>query len=302
MKVLSWIKAARPASQLYIFLPLLLGEGIAVYTLDIELNITHFVLLHLFGLFIQLYIVFSNDYADYESDKLNKNYTPYSGGSRVLVDGELNRTSLLNASIVCALMSFLFATALALSSSLLLSPLFAVAGLGLMYAYSFPPLRLSYHGAGELLQSLGVAVVLPLFAYYSQSAELMSFPFQLLLPYFILEYSCAISTSLPDIDSDGLSGKRTLAVRAGGLRAKVLALALNAGGILLLYFMLAKNYPEGTVFFRRLSIAAGGLLLLSSLFLPKSKSGNKSMLFLVTFNVGIFILITASLSVFFFRF
>ena len=40
--------------------------------------------------FFEVTTVFTNEYFDLESDRRNKNFGPFTGGSRVLVDGRIN--------------------------------------------------------------------------------------------------------------------------------------------------------------------------------------------------------------------
>jgi hypothetical protein len=51
-----WLQASRMPSQLYIFLPLLLGQSMAFTQGSFSWKI--FVLCHLYGLFVQFFIVF----------------------------------------------------------------------------------------------------------------------------------------------------------------------------------------------------------------------------------------------------
>ena len=84
MHLRPWLKAARLPSQSYIFLPPLLGQALALHQ-GAKFDWKVFALVHLFGLAMQLYIVFANDYADQETDQRNTTFTPFSGGSRVLL-------------------------------------------------------------------------------------------------------------------------------------------------------------------------------------------------------------------------
>ncbi len=55
-KFLAWLKASRLQSQSYIFLPLLLGQVIALNYAQVW-SWPMFFLVHTYGIFIQLYIV-----------------------------------------------------------------------------------------------------------------------------------------------------------------------------------------------------------------------------------------------------
>lgn len=222
-----WLKASRLASQSYIALPLILGQVIHCHQTG-ELSWTVFALVQLFGLADQLYIVWANDYADREIDPLNQTATPFSGGSRVLVDGDLRPGQLLTAAIAAAATCVAIALGLGLGWDRWLAAPLVVIALGLLWAYSFGPIRLNYRGGGELLQMVGVAGVLPLFGYYAQAGTLASFPWALLVVLLPTHLACAIGTALPDEPSDRLSNKRTAVVLLGPRGARLAILALNA--------------------------------------------------------------------------
>lgn len=228
----AWLQASRLPSQSYLFLPLLLGQVLA-WRLSGQWDWTLFLLLHLFGLFDQLYIVYANDVADEDTDRDNRTATRYSGGSRVLVEGQLSRQALLRGALWMAALAALTALAISLRSGQIWPLLLAGLGLALLWAYSFPPLRLSYRGGGEALQMLGLGMVLPLLAYSAQAGGLEDFPWMLLAALLPLNLAAAIATSLPDQPSDARAGKRTLAVAYGLGPTKRFMLVLAAAALLL---------------------------------------------------------------------
>jgi 1,4-dihydroxy-2-naphthoate octaprenyltransferase len=229
----AWLQASRLPSQSYIALPLLLGQVVAVHTRGGSLNLGTLVAVQLFGLLDQLFIVYANDWADQETDARNQTATVFSGGSRVLVEGRLSARALGTAALVCAGALLALSVGLAVArGEPLLVPL-AVAALVLLWAYSYPPLRLSYRGGGEVLQMVGVAGVLPLYGYIAQGGELGRFPWALLALLLPTHLACAIATALPDEPSDRQSGKRTLPARVGGERAVWVIVALNGLSLVL---------------------------------------------------------------------
>ncbi len=243
-KVTVWIKASRLPSQSYIFFPLLLGQAI-YYAQTGRLNIPIFLLLHLYGLFIQLFIVYANDRADIETDSLNTTYNIFSGGSRTLISGLItikeNSTAILIVVACNAAVGLMLTTLYQRELSL---PLITIS-LGLLWMYSFPPVRLSYRGAGEILQMLGVGLILPIFGYYGQAGSLDGFPLSLLVFILPCQLACAIATSLPDEPSDRTSNKRTASVLLGNPIAKITVLSL-IGISLTCFFMLSPAPPAPT--------------------------------------------------------
>ncbi|HEU4533398.1 MAG TPA: UbiA family prenyltransferase, partial [Polyangiaceae bacterium] len=137
----AWLRSARLPSQSYIALPLLLGQALAAAR-GHPFRPATLAAVQLFGLFDQLYIVWANDYADRETDRRNRTPTLFSGGSRVLVEGRLAPPELLAAAAGAALLAVGTSTWLALAAGRWLLVPLAFAALGLLWAYSFPPLRL----------------------------------------------------------------------------------------------------------------------------------------------------------------
>ena len=88
-EVKAWLQASRPNSQVYLILPLIFGQAFACSYGGAQFSLESFFLSLAYSLALQLFVVFANDLADYETDKLNHNATIFSGGSRVLVNGLL---------------------------------------------------------------------------------------------------------------------------------------------------------------------------------------------------------------------
>ena len=224
--VTAWLRASRLPSQSYIAPPLLFGQAYHYHQTG-QLDLAVLLVVQLFGIFDQLYIVYSNDYADQETDLLNRTSTAFSGGSRVLVDGDLQPRQLRAAIPITAGGCMLCGLILALGFGRWLAlPLSALALL-LLWAYSYPPLRLSYRGGGELLQMLGVGLVLPCFGYQAQGGSLADFPWAMLWVLLPTHLACAVATALPDEPSDRRSHKRTLVVWFGPRAARAAVVALN---------------------------------------------------------------------------
>lgn len=224
----AWLQASRLPSQSYIALPLLLGQLAAVHLMGRPLDVATLLGVQLFGVLDQLFIVYANDWADQETDRRNRTATLFSGGSRVLVEGRLSPRALGIAAMVCAVGLLLVSVGLAVARGVpLLVPL-ALLALALLWAYSYPPLRLSYRGGGEVLQMVGVSGVLPLYGYLAQGGDLGRFPWWLVACLLPTHLGCAIATALPDEPSDRESRKLTLPARVGGERAAWVILALNA--------------------------------------------------------------------------
>src|SRR6476659_3319606 len=99
--------------------------------------------------FLEAATVFTNEYFDFDSDRRNQNFGPFTGGSRVLVDGriDLRRMRLgIAVAMGCFLLTALGLAAIVPASSLIPLGLLAILAIG----YTTPPLKLCWRGLGEL--------------------------------------------------------------------------------------------------------------------------------------------------------
>jgi 1,4-dihydroxy-2-naphthoate octaprenyltransferase len=255
----AWLQAARPLAQANIAPALLFGCALA-FRLHNAFEIELLTIALLFGVVDQLFILFTNDWADHETDQLNEVATPFSGGSRVLVEGKLSRQALGRGAIgaglgVVAVSGF----ATIHYDRDWLAPLAAM-GILLVWAYTLKPIQLAYRGHGELLQGAGVGLVLPL-AGYTLQCDRIDIPAPLLLGCFMVGYAGNITTSLPDFVSDQRSHKRSHPVRLGERRARIHSLVILLGSSALL----AGFTPGLAVATRALVFACGALPLLPNL-------------------------------------
>ena len=164
----------------------------------------------------QLMTHYANDYFDLAADRLNPSPTPWSGGSRVLVDQDLPPRAALVAALVLA--GIAFAANLLLSTRV--RPGLATFALlfiaqALAWGYSAPPLRLHSRGIGELTASLTVALLTPLTGYYLQTGTLTRTSILALIPLWAIQFDMLLAVEFPDVAGDRLAVKRTLVVRLG---------------------------------------------------------------------------------------
>ncbi len=244
-KLAHWVQAARPLAQANLAAPLLFGQALA-YRITGRFDVRVLALVALWGLLDQLFIVFANDYADREHDIGGATKTLFSGGSGVLPEGKLQPTQLRAAAWVAYAALGALSMILAWWRNPWFVELWLAAGL-LLWAYSFPPLRLSYRGGGETLQALGVGGVLPLVGYAAQAGQLRDFPWSVLLPTAALAYAGNVTTALPDLAADVRADKRTWAVRLGAPRAAWSATGLTLVAILLALLTTPPIEPRGAL-------------------------------------------------------
>jgi 1,4-dihydroxy-2-naphthoate polyprenyltransferase len=276
----AWMQAARLPSQMYIFWPLLLGQALAM---GAGLSWEIVLICHFYGLVSQLYIVFANDVADMATDRRNFTFTLFSGGSRVLVDGLLARGQLARAAVLCAALSVLAGMLLGIRHNHWLPLPLILVGLGLLWAYSYPPLRLSYRGGGEFLQMIGVGLVLPMIGFSAHTGTLSGLPWVLMPLMLALSLSCAMATALPDEPSDRMDGKLTHAVRFGVAASQRSILRLNVLATTWLVLVPLPGTTSWSRFF--MALACAGLWLVSQR-LVGAKPGERGMLHFVAAQIA----------------
>lgn len=241
-KLRAWLQAARPLAFGNIGLPVVFGAALAASARENALDMGGLVWALVWGALDQLAIVFANDVADEALDRGQAEGSLVSGGSRVLVEGKLSVKALRRGAMVAAIALCAWSLLGSWLRDAWLLPSCAAAALGLLWAYSFPPLRRSYRNGGAALQALGMGVVLPLVGWQLQGAsmgqfiagELGGWPVAAwLAPGLLMAWSGNWLTAIPDVDSDAKGGKQTRPVRVGVTRTalEATAVCLLAGAL-----------------------------------------------------------------------
>jgi 1,4-dihydroxy-2-naphthoate octaprenyltransferase len=201
-----------------------------------------------------------NEYFDYETDSANVGYNKFSGGSRSIPEGLVERRHVLIVAGICGLLALALGLIIqfGFKTGPLTLPLGAAAAL-IGYAYTGPPLRLIYRGLGELLIGVSVGWMPVIIGYYLTGGlpagpivHLMSLPIALSIVMVI------VVNEYPDYDSDVTSGKRNLVARMGRERAAWVFTALGLATAASLAYI-GFTYAEG---WRRYILALPVLLSL----------------------------------------
>jgi 1,4-dihydroxy-2-naphthoate octaprenyltransferase len=171
--------------------------------------------------------VLANDHFDYQTDKENRNFGPFTGGSRVLVDGTLEFRE-VRAGIAAGFAGFLACASWLAIGNPGLIPLLALAAV-LCLGYTAPPLKLSHRGLGELDVAITHSFLVLLFGYalYGGSSS-HALPWMAGIPLFFAIVPAIVLSGLPDRVADLAANKRTIAVRMGTVSAIRLAMVLTA--------------------------------------------------------------------------
>ena len=290
----AWLQASRLPSQSYIFFPLLLGAGAwraTGGTLDWALLAAS----QLYGLFLQLYIVYANDWADAPIDAANNTYNIFSGGSRVIPEGKLSRRALGWGAVVMVALNLALALALWLGAGRVWQLPLVVISFALLWMYSFPPVKLSYRGGGEFLQVAGVGLVLPLVGYSLQSGELASFPWHWLAFLLPMDLAASLSTTLPDEPSDRAAGKMTFAARYGSGPVKIAIVGLYLAGLAIFVLVSGAGWLHGLM----ISVVPLGFSLALPGLVKDSPAGSARCSRFVTLAVATKVVWTASAAFYF---
>ena len=211
-----WVRAARLQLHTIGFTPLLLGN-IAAWCEHGHFSWPRFILSLLIGLLIHLITAFVNDVADIQTDEANLSRTPFSGGSGVVVEGQLSRSDLIKGARGAALSAIILAGLMIFGLHVHWGILLFV-GWGIVSAaeYSLPPVKLSYRGGGEFLVLVTYSVALVWAGYFVQAGPAYSsLVWALSTPIGFAVFSLITITQFPDLEADRKAGKRSLVIVFG---------------------------------------------------------------------------------------
>jgi putative NADPH-quinone reductase/1,4-dihydroxy-2-naphthoate octaprenyltransferase len=211
----SWLQALRLQFYPMAWLAYLVG-ALSAMRLDSDFRAGPFWWGLLCLIFIEAAAVLTNERYDVETDRHNRNFGPFTGGSRVLVDGKLGAREMRNGILVALGLAAASGAALVLAAAPGVGAALLVVLTVLALGYTAPPLRLSYRGLGELDVALTHSLCAVLCGFLFQGGAWSApEPWLLSLPLFLAVLPGITLSGVPDHDADRLAGKRTLAVRAG---------------------------------------------------------------------------------------
>lgn len=192
---------------------------------------------------------YCNEYYDLPADRLNRNPSPWTGGSRVLVNGELDA----KISIRTARVTFAFAAALALALPSCCCKTLAALIIVLSWGYSAPPLRLAWRGLGESTVVVVLNLAVPLLGCALLLGTVPLRLWTVLLPLVPIAFTRMLVMNMADVESDRAAGKRTLVVILGMARST----AVHRIGLAAAYFMLPVAVTLGLPFDAALCLLIG---------------------------------------------
>lgn len=241
-KLNSWWLAVKPSSLPKILVPTVVGMCLGISVAD-SLQPALVVLTLVLVLCAQWAIVLLNDYADREADIAHQANFPDHIDRRVLVEGLLQPGQVFGVGLLAVLGVLGSAVTLALLYARPDVIYLGLAGLVIFWAYSFLPFRLNYRGGGEVLEMLGVGVLLPATGYYIASGILPFGDGHLLAPLWLYALIGALASGLKHEPADRENGKHTFCVLFGAAATrKVIWLAQMAARVCCGVFFLIGAY------------------------------------------------------------
>lgn len=199
-----------------------------------------------------------NDYGDalIGTDAINTNrIEPFTGGSRVIQNGEFTALDMRRFAAALALVSMIGGLVLVgLRGPGLL--VVGLAGAVIGWAYSQPRIALMSRGLGEPAVGVSWALVV-VGADYVQRGEFAVMPVLASLGVALLVAALLTINQIPDIEADRACGKRTLAVRLGPLATSRVYAAFTLGAYAWLAFAIAEGYLPTSAACAFLALPAG---------------------------------------------
>jgi 1,4-dihydroxy-2-naphthoate octaprenyltransferase len=218
-----WLMAARPRTLPAAAAPVLVGTALAA-TLGTFRPLT-FAATLLGALFIQIGTNLSNDYSD---ARRGADTEDRLGPVRVTAGGLVPPRQVLIATYVAFGLAVLVGIYLIVTAGWQLL-LVGIASILAGVLYTGGPRPYGYEGLGEVFVFLFFGVVAVTGTYFCQKEHLTWESFVLAVPVGLLAASLLMVNNVRDLETDRRAGKRTLAVRLGRPRARVLYAVLVYG-------------------------------------------------------------------------
>ncbi len=215
----AWVVGARPRTLPAAVVPVAVGTGVAVHEHGAEWWKAGLALV--VSLALQVGVNYANDY----SDGVRGTDDARVGPAR-LVGGGLKPAAAVKRA---ALLSFAAAAAaglvLTFTTTLWLLPVGAAAVLAAWF-YTGGPRPYGYAGLGELFVFVFFGLVATAGSAFVQTQSLTALALVASVPVGMLACALLVVNNLRDIPGDTIAGKRTLAVRLGDARTRLLFAAL----------------------------------------------------------------------------
>jgi len=244
----AWIEIQELPKHIAVVFRIALGGVLAWYVTG-SFNWAVFLITLLSVFFLADGAFISNEYFDYETDRVNEGRLGGSrqgltstGGTRVLVEGLIKRRQALVASVIFFLLAMPLGIILQFhyKTGPLTIPLGA-AGILIGWFYTAPPVKAAYRGLGEIFMMLGYGLLI-ITIYYTQ-AGWSWIPVAVASTQFAAVPAIKLLRAFPDAEADASVGKRTLAVIFGKEKMSrvYIALVITAIGLFIPTFVITRS-------------------------------------------------------------
>ena len=214
-----WIAGARPRTLPAAIAPVLIGTAL-INTDGKAINWVNALLALGVGLLLQIAVNYSNDY----SDGIRGTDEVRVGPVRLVASGLKSPGAVKNAAIISYSLAAISGFILSLRTSpflILIGILAIIAG----WKYTGGKKPYGYSGFGEISVFIFFGIVATMGSYFAQSQEISWRALLLAIPMGALSCTILGLNNLRDRPKDEAVGKKTLAVRLGDARARVLLIA-----------------------------------------------------------------------------
>jgi 1,4-dihydroxy-2-naphthoate polyprenyltransferase len=214
-----WLQGARPGTLVAAVSPVLVGTALARQQGHFSSSI--FVITVVLALLVQIGTNLANDYSD---SRRGADDARRKGPARVTSSGMASPAQVLAMSGTTFCAAGACALYLAIVAAWPMLPATAVSiAAGILYTGG--PRPYGYEGLGEIFVFLFFGIVTVEGSYLVQSRSLSWDALILGAPVGLLAAAILMVNNIRDIETDGRAGKRTLAVRIGRARSKLLYVA-----------------------------------------------------------------------------
>lgn len=212
-KLAVWLLGARPRTLAASVAPVVVGTAAAGHA-----EWWRFAAALLVGLGLQVGVNYANDYHD---GVRGVDTAERVGPPRLTLSGMASPRAVLAAALVCILVAGVSGLALALATTLWLVPLGAVAMLAL-WLYTGGPRPYAGLGLGEVMVFLFFGLMATAGTAYVQAEHVTATAWWAAVAMGFLAVAILVANNLRDIPTDAATGRRTLAVRLGEGRTRLL--------------------------------------------------------------------------------
>jgi len=240
-----WIRAMRLPFLTATLVPVVLGTAIAWYQREL-FNLVYFVVTLSSVALVHIGTNLTNDYYDHLSgnDEANSKFSPFSGGSRVIQEGQIAARHILCAALLCFVGATVLGTYLLVTTQKVAIVFFGLTGILCGFFYTASPVRIGYHRLGELAVGFGFGPLTLIGSYWIQTSSFDLVAAMASVPVGILILLVLLINEFPDYEADRAVGKRTLVVLLGREKAaRVYRSLLVLTYVFIAAMVLARFFP-----------------------------------------------------------